>query len=139
MAMHQLTDLQAHALSFVVSIGMSVTLGIAVILLGAWNITYGGWRVTEKASAMGLAISGAHFLGMFHAYSDPVISARFSPPTVEVELLAVVLVALSSILAIIDRQLTTASGLVRDTQARMVEAIESVPQWFALFDADTVW
>ncbi|MDH5641513.1 MAG: SpoIIE family protein phosphatase, partial [Nitrospira sp.] len=136
MAMRQVTDLQAHVLPFVFSIGMSVALGIAVILLGAWNITYGGWRVTEKASAMGLAISGTHFVGMFDVYSASVLPGTLSLPEVEVELLAVVLVALSSILAIIDRQLTTASGLVRDTQARMVEAIESVPQWFALFDAD---
>jgi len=136
LAMRQLVDLQVSVLAFVLSILMSVALGIAVILLGAWNITYGGWRITEKASAMGLAISGAHFTGMMHAYSAPVMTANISPPGIEVELLAVVAVALSSVLAIIDRQLTTASSLVRDTHARMVEAIESVPQGVSLFDAD---
>ena len=79
LAMRQLVDLQVSVLAFVLSILMSVALGIAVILLGAWNITYGGWRVTEKASAMGLAISGAHFTGMIHAYSAPVMTAGVFP------------------------------------------------------------
>jgi len=136
LAMRQLVDLHVSVLAFVLSILISVALGIMVILLGAWNITYGGWRVTEKASAMGLAISGAHFTGMMHAYSAPVMTVGVFLPGIEVELLAVVVVSLSSVLAIIDRQLTTASSLVRDTHARMVEAIESVPQGVSLFDAD---
>lgn len=43
--------------------------------------------------------------------------------------------SLSTLLAIIDRQVTKASRQARASHARLIEAIESVPQWFALFDA----
>jgi sigma-B regulation protein RsbU (phosphoserine phosphatase) len=120
----------------VLSVGVMMLFGIVVIGIGAWNITYGGWRVTEKASAMGLALSGAHFVGMIPMYSVPGIEAGTQTPGIEVDLLAIVAVSFSTLLAIIDRHVTTASGLARDTHARMMDALESVPQGVALFDAD---
>ena len=136
MAIHQSVSLQAEALPFMFSMGVIVALSIIVILVGAWNIAYGGWRVTEKASAMGLALSGAHVTGMIPLYVSSNITTDAPQPGIEVELLAVVAVSLSTLLAIIDRQLTTASSLVRATHTRMIEAIESLPQWFSLFDSD---
>lgn len=135
-SIHQSLSLQSRALPVVLSVGVIVGLGIVVVLLGAWNISYGGWRVTEKASAMGLALSGAHFAGMIPAYGSMGVTISAPPPGIEVDLLAIVAVSLSTLLAIIDRHVTTASGLARDAHALMVEAIESVPQWFSLFDAD---
>ena len=138
MATHPWIDLHTDIFQFVLSVGAIMFLGVAVIWLGAWNITYGGWRVTEKASAMGFAMSGAHFAGMIPAYSASGVEAAtiVSTPGVEVDLLALVAVSFSTLLAIIDRHVTTASGLARDTHARMIDAIESVPQGVALFDAD---
>jgi sigma-B regulation protein RsbU (phosphoserine phosphatase) len=136
LAVHQPIDLQNNLLLFVLSTTGIVALSTIVIVLGAWNIAYGNWRVTEKASAMGVALSGAHFVGMIPAYSVVGSTTGAPPPGIEVELLAVVAVSLSTLLAIIDRQVTAASSLARDSHARLIEAIESVPQWFALFDAD---
>ncbi len=136
MAVHQPIDLQNDVSLFVVSIVGIVALSIAVIVLGAWNIAHGNWRVTEKASAMGLALSGTHVIGMIPIYSSSGLTAGVAPPGIEMDLLAVVAVALSTLLAIIDRQVTAASSLARDSHTRMIEAIESVPQWFALFDAE---
>jgi sigma-B regulation protein RsbU (phosphoserine phosphatase) len=135
-SIHESLSLQPRVLPFVLSIGVIVGLGIVVVLIGAWNISYGGWRVTEKASAMGLALSGAHFAGMIPAYGAMGVTISAPPPGIEVDLLAIVVVSLSTLLAIIDRHVTTASGLARDAHALMIEAIESVPQWFSLFDAD---
>jgi sigma-B regulation protein RsbU (phosphoserine phosphatase) len=135
-SIHQSLSLQFRVLPFALSIGVIVGLGIVVVLLGAWNITYGNWRVTEKASAMGLALSGAHFAGMIPAYGSMGVTINAPPLGIEVDLLAIVVVSLSTLLAIIDRHVTTASSLARDAHELMVEAIESVPQWFSLFDAD---
>ena len=136
MAVHQPIDLQNDLLLFVLSVVGIVALSIVVVVVGAWNITYRNWRVTEKASAMGVALSGAHLIGMIPTYSMAGLTMSAPPPGIEVDLLAVVAVSLSTLLAIIDRQVTAASSLARDSHARLIEAIESVPQWFALFDAD---
>jgi sigma-B regulation protein RsbU (phosphoserine phosphatase) len=136
MATHPWVDLSTDLLRLVLSVGVIMLLGIVVIGIGAWNITYGGWRVTEKASAMGLALSGAHFVGMIPMYSISGVEAGAQTPGIEVDLLAIVAVSFSTLLAIIDRHVTTASGLARDTHTRMMEALESVPQGVALFDAD---
>lgn len=136
MAVNQPIDLQRDLLLFVLSVIGIVGLSIIVIVLGSWNIAYGNWRVTEKASAMGLALSGSHLIGMLPAYSTSGLTAGAPPPGIEIDLLAVVAVSLSTLLAIIDRQVTAASTLARASHARMIEAIESVPQWFALFDVN---
>lgn len=136
LAVHQPIDLQNDVLLFVLSVMGIVALSIVVLALGAWNIAYGNWRVMEKASAMGLALSGSHVIGMIPAYNMSDIATSAPPPGIEIDLLAVVAVSLSTLLAIIDRQVTKAAGLARDSQARMIEAIESVPQEFSLFDAD---
>ncbi|MBH0192915.1 MAG: SpoIIE family protein phosphatase [Nitrospira sp.] len=136
MATHPWVDLSTDLFRLVMSVGVIMLFGIVVIGIGAWNITYGGWRVTEKASAMGFALSGAHFVGMVPMYSVPGIEAGAPTPGIEVDLLAIVAVSFSTLLAIIDRHVTTASGLARDIHARMMEAIDSVPQGVALFDAD---
>lgn len=135
MAVHQPIDLQNDVLLLVLSTVGIVALSIIGIVIGAWNITYPNWRVTEKASAMGIALSGSHFIGMIPTYSISGITPSAPPPGIEVDLLAVVAVSLSTLLAIIDRQVTAASSLARESHARLIEAIESVPQWFALFDA----
>ncbi|MBM4128053.1 MAG: hypothetical protein FJ247_12005 [Nitrospira sp.] len=136
LATHSWIDLYTNMAQLALSGAVIILLGMVVIGLGAWNITYGGWRVTEKASAMGLALSGAHFAGMMPAYSVPSVEVHASTPGIEVDLLALVAVSFSTLLAIIDRHVTTASELARDTHARMIAAIESVPQGVALFDAD---
>ncbi|MDX2252452.1 MAG: SpoIIE family protein phosphatase [Nitrospira sp.] len=136
MATHPWADLYTDLFSLALSVGVMMLFGIVVIGIGTWNITYGGWRVTEKASAMGLALSGAHFVGMIPMYSVPGIEAGAPTPGIEVDLLAIVAVSFSTLLAIIDRHVTTASELARDTHARMMDALESVPQGVALFDAD---
>lgn len=136
MAVHQPIDLQDNVLLFVLSMVGIVALSVIVLTLGAWNIAYGNWRVTEKASAMGVALAGSHVVGMIPVYGMSGSTISASPPGIEVDLLAVVAVSLSTLLAIIDRHVTAASGLARESHARMIEAIESVPQWFALFDQD---
>jgi len=136
MAVHQPIDLQNDVLLFVLSVVGIVALSIIGVVIGGWNIAYGNWRVTEKASAMGLALSGSHFIGMIPTYGMSGITTSAPPPGIEVDLLAVVAVSLSTLLAIIDRQVTAASRLARDAHVRMMEAIESVPQGFSLFDAD---
>lgn len=136
MAIHQLVDLNQDWSSFILSNVVIVGLGVMVLVIGGWNAASGGWRVMEKATAMGGAISAAHFTGMVPAYSMSSVLTGSPPPGIEVELLAVVAVSLSTLLAIIDRHVTIASRLARDSQARMIEAIESVPQGFSLFDAD---
>ena len=136
MAVHQAADLNRDLLQFVFSILAIIALGIIVLFLGAWNISYGNWRVTEKATAMGFALSGAHFVGMIPMYRVSGTTPSALLPGIDVDLLAVVAVSLSTLLAIIDRQVTAASMLARDAHARMMEAIESVPQGFSLFDAD---
>jgi len=136
LAIHQPIDLQNDVLLFVLSVVGIVTLSIIVLAVGAWNISYGNWRVTEKASAMGLALAGSHLIGMISTYRISNVTTSAPPPGIEVDLLAVVAVSLSTLLAIIDRQVTAASRLARASHARMTEAIESVPQWFALFDPD---
>ncbi|OQW37547.1 MAG: hypothetical protein A4E19_12765 [Nitrospira sp. SG-bin1] len=135
-AVHQPIDLQNDLLLIVLSVVGIVAFSTIVIVLGTWNIAYGNWRVTEKATAMGAALSGTHFIGMIPAYDLSGHTAGAPPPGIDVDLLAVVAVSLSTLLAIIDRQVTAASRLARDSHARLIEAIESVPQWFALFDAD---
>jgi phosphoserine phosphatase RsbU/P len=136
MAVHQPIDLEHDLLFFVLSIIGIVGLSIIVLVFGAWNIAYGNWRVTEKASAMGVALSGSHLIGMIPVYRMPDLAPTAPPPGIEVDLLAVVAVSLSTLLAIIDRQVTAASSRARESHARMIEAIESVPQGFSLFDAD---
>lgn len=136
LAVHQPIDLQNGLLRFVLSVVGIVALSIIVLAVGAWNISYRNWRVTEKASAMGLALSGSHLIGMIPTYGISNVTTSAPPPGIEVDLLAIVAVSLSTLLAIIDRQVTAASRLARDSHARMTEAIESVPQWFALFDRD---
>ncbi|BFU91386.1 MAG: Anti-sigma factor antagonist [Nitrospira sp.] len=136
LAVHQPIDLQNDVLLFVLSVVGIVALSIIVLVVGAWNISYGNWRVTEKASAMGLALAGSHLIGMIPTYGISNVTTSAPPPGIEVDLLAIVAVSLSTLLAIIDRQVTAASRLARDSHVRMTEAIESVPQWFALFDRD---
>lgn len=136
MAIHQVADVSHDLPLFIFSVVVMIGLGIFVLLVGGWNITYGDWRVTEKASAMGIALSASHLAGMIPAYSFLGLTTTVSPPGIEVELLAVVAVSLSTLLAIIDRQVTKVSSLARHSHARLLEAIESVAQWFALFDAD---
>lgn len=136
MAVHQPIDLQNDLLLFVLSTVGIVALSIIGVVIGSWNITHRNWRVTEKASAMGIALSGSHFIGMIPTYGMSGFTTSAPPPGIEVDLLAVVAVSLSTLLAIIDRQVTAASSLARDSHARLIEAIESVPQWFALFDVD---
>jgi phosphoserine phosphatase RsbU/P len=136
MSVHQPIDLQNDWLLFVLSVVGIVALSIIGVAIGSWNITHRNWRVTEKASAMGIALSGSHFIGMIPTYGMSSITSSAPPPGIEVDLLAVVAVSLSTLLAIIDRQVTMASSLARESHARLIEAIESVPQWFALFDAD---
>lgn len=136
LAVHQPIDLNNDMLLFVLSVVGIVTLSTIVIVIGAWNIEYGNWRVTEKASAMGFALAGSHLIGMIPTYSMSGATTSAPPPGIEVDLLAVVAVSLSTLLAIIDRQVTAASSRARASHARLIEAIESVPQWFALFDAD---
>jgi NO-binding membrane sensor protein with MHYT domain len=137
MAVHQPIDLQHDLLLFVLSIIGIVGLSIMVLVFGAWNIAYGNWRVTEKASAMGVALSGSHLIGMIPVYRMSGITPTAPPPGIEVDLLAVVAVSLSTLLAIIDRQVTAASSRARESHARMIEAIESIPQWFVT--CTTVW
>ena len=136
LAVHQQIDLENDVLLFVLSVVGIIALSIIVIAFGAWNIAYGNWRVTEKATAMGFALAGSHLIGMIPTYSISEIASSAPPPGIEVDLLAVVAVSLSTLLAIIDRQVTTASSRARASHARMIEAIESVPQGFSLFDAD---
>lgn len=136
LAVHQPIDLENDVLLFVLSVVGIVALSIIVLSLGAWNIAYGNWRVTEKATAMGSALAASHLIGMIPAYRISDMTISTPPPGIEVDLLAVVAVSLSTLLAIIDRQVTTASSRARESHARMTEAIESVPQWFALFDTD---
>ncbi|MBH0203587.1 MAG: anti-sigma factor antagonist [Nitrospira sp.] len=136
MAVHQPIDLQGDLRLLLLSIVGILASSILVIVLGAWNISLGNWRVMEKATAMGCALSGSHLIGMIPIYSHAGITTSAPPPGIEVDLLAVVAVSLSTLLAIIDRQVTAASRLARESHARLIEAIESVPQWFALFDAD---
>ncbi|MBK9306471.1 MAG: anti-sigma factor antagonist [Nitrospira sp.] len=136
MAIHQVADVQHDLPLFVFSVTVMVGLGIFVLLVGGWNIQYGDWRVTEKASAMGVALSASHLAGMIPSYSFSGIPTAVAPSGIEVQLLAVVAVSLSTLLAIIDRQVTRASSMARRSHARLLEAIESVPQWFALFDAN---
>ncbi len=136
MAVHQPTDVQAIILPFIYSVIGIVVLSVIVTVIGGWNITYGGWRVTEKATAMGFALAGTHLIGVIPMYGLGDVTNRIQPPAIDVHLLAVVTVSLSTLLAIIDRQVTKASRLARASHARLIEAIESVPQWFALFDAD---
>ncbi len=136
MAVHPPIDVQAILLPVVCSIIGIVVLSIAVIVIGGWNISTGGWRVTEKATAMGFALAGSHLVGLIPMYGAVDAASRIQPTAIDVELLAIVAVSLSTLLAIIDRQVTKASRLARASHARLIEAIESVPQWFALFDAD---
>ena len=136
MAIHQVADVQHDLTLFIFSVTAMVGLGIFVLLVGGWNIQYGDWRVTEKASAMGVALSASHLAGMIPSYSFAGLPTAVSPPGIEVQLLAIVAVSLSTLLAIIDRQVTRASGMARRSHARLLEAIESVPQWFALFDTN---
>ena len=136
MAVHQSADLQGDVLAFVFSILAIVMLGVIVLVIGAWNITAGNWRVMEKATAMGFALSGAHFIGMIPTAHVRDLTGGGLSPGIDVDLLAIVAVSLSTLLAIIDRQVTLASNLARASHARLIEAIESVPQWFALFDAE---
>lgn len=136
MAVHHPIDAQAIILPFIYSVIGIVVLSVIVTVIGGWNITYGGWRVTEKATAMGFALAGTHLIGVIPMYGLGDIANRIQPPAIDVHLLAVVTVSLSTLLAIIDRQVTKASRLARASHARLIEAIESVPQWFALFDAD---
>lgn len=136
MAIHQMADVQHDLALFIFSVTVMVGLGIFVLLIGGWNIRYGDWRVTEKASTMGIALAASHLVGLIPSYSFSGLTTAASPPGIEVQLLAVVAVSLSTLLAIIDRQVTRASGMARRSHARLLEAIESVPQWFALFDAN---
>ena len=136
MAIHQVADVQHDLPLFIFSVIVIVGSGVVVLLVGGWNIRYGDWRVTEKASAMGVALSVSHLAGMIPMYSVSGLRGSASPPGIEVELLAVVAVSLSTLLAIIDRQVTRASRLARHSHARLLDAIESVPQGFSLFDAD---
>ncbi|MDH5194585.1 MAG: SpoIIE family protein phosphatase [Nitrospira sp.] len=136
MAVHQSIDVQPILILFVCSIIGIVLLSVIVVMIGGWNIIAGGWRVTEKATAMGFALAGTHLVSLIPMYGLVDVEASIHPPAIDVDLLAVVAVSLSTLLAIIDRQVTKASRLARESHAQLIEAIESVPQWFALFDAD---
>ena len=136
MAVHRPIDVQSILIPFVCSIIGIVVLSIIVIVIGGWKITYGGWRVTEKATAMGFALAGTHLIALIPMYGAVDVATSIQSPAIDVDLLAIVAVSLSTLLAIIDRQVTKASRLARASHARLIEAIESVPQWFALFDAD---
>ena len=68
MAIHQVADVQQDLTLFIFSVTAMVGLGIFVLLVGGWNIQYGDWRVTEKASAMGVALSASHLAGMIPSY-----------------------------------------------------------------------
>ena len=136
MAVRHPIDAQAILLPFVYSVIGIVVLSVVVTVIAGWNISYGGWRVTEKATAMGFALAGTHLIGVIPMYGVEDVATRMHPPAIDVDLLAVVAVSLSTLLAVIDRQVTKASKLARASHARLIEAIESVPQWFALFDAD---
>jgi len=136
MSVYQPINVQTVVIPFVYSIIGIVILSVIVIVIGGWNIAYGNWRVTEKATAMGFALAGTHLIVLIPMYELGDIAPGIHPPAIDVDLLAVVAVSLSTLLAIIDRQVTKASRLARESHSQLIEAIESVPQWFALFDAD---
>ncbi len=132
-----------HPLIFALSVVVAVVLSIVALYANWWasqKSSTNHWVAIAAAMVMGFAVSGMHYTGMNAAY--------FFPGNAELELDAMnpntlgIWVALASILitaaaismTVIEKRMASAVGTATVSRTRLIEAIESVSDGFALFD-----
>jgi adenylate cyclase len=132
------------ALSVVVAVVLSVaalyTNLLARIKGGA---TLFNWARLGAALFMGCAVSGMHYTGMAAAYFFPgdavnVVDAGLGPMVLGgwAGMASVFITGLAIIMTLVDRRLEEAARSERLSHSRLLQAIESISDGFALYDTD---
>jgi signal transduction histidine kinase/DNA-binding response OmpR family regulator len=133
-------------LLFAVSIVVAVVLASVALYTKFWISREGGqaqsyWIKLGAALVMGSAVAGMHYTGMSATYFFPGVGAPISPSGIDstwlamlVSLAAGLIVGLAIVASIVDSRLEAAANSARLSHARLLEAIESISEGFALYD-----
>lgn len=128
-------------LTFTLSIVVAVILSIIALYvnwLASRSKTY--WFTLSAALVMGFAVSGMHYTGMSAAYFFPdnvgISVGAMNPNTLGIWVaLASILITVAAIgMTVFERRMASAVGTATVSRSRLIEAIESISDGFALFN-----
>ena len=144
MAAEMFYDGPLVALSIAVAVGLaSAALAMSRLVGQGADRVVGPSREFAAAGVMGLAVAGMHYTGMaavrfFDAPGMAVPEGALDPLilAILVGLASAFILVLAVFAAIVDRRLQAAAVSARVSRARMLQAIESISEGFALYDKD---
>ena len=130
---------------FALSVVVAVVLSIAALYVNWWasqkdSVSKTPGVMIGAALVMGFAVSGMHYTGMSAAYFFPGSGGEaidaMNPHTLSYWVaLASILITVSAIsMTVFEKRMSSAVGTATVSRARLIEAIESVSDGFALFD-----
>lgn len=132
-------------LLFTLSVVVAVILSIVALYVN-WLAshkkmrTHTRWTAFGAALVMGFAVSGMHYTGMSAVYFFPGNTSididAMNPNTlgIWVALASILITAAAIGMTIIERRMASAVGTATVSRSRLIEAIESISDGFALFD-----
>ena len=135
-------------LLFTVSVIVAVVLATMALYTkflasSSYSQSQSPWRTYAAALVMGCAVAGMHYTGMAAVYFFPASGVAASAAGVVpiwlgtwVTLVAVLITGLAIFVTFIDIRLQAATSSARLSRARLLEAIESISEGFALYDID---
>ena len=145
-AMRLEAEMRYDPLVFAVSIVVAVVLASVALYTKFWISRDGAqaqsyWMKLGAALVMGSAVAGMHYTGMSATYFFPGVGAPIIPSGIDstwlamlVSLAAGLIVGLTMVASIVDSRLEAAANSARLSHARLLEAIESISEGFALYD-----
>ncbi len=132
-------------LLFTLSVVVAVILSIVALYVN-WLASHNNmptntrWVAFGAALVMGFAVSGMHYTGMSAVYFFPgntrIDIDAMNPITlgIWVALASILITAAAIGMTIIERRMASAVGTATVSRSRLIEAIESISDGFALFD-----
>ncbi len=132
-------------LIFALSIVVAVVLSIVALYVN-WSASLmsseskNHWVAIGAALVMGIAVSGMHYTGMSAAYFFPgtagldITAMNTNSLGTWVALASIVITATAIGMTIIEKRMASAVGTASVSRSRLIEAIESISDGFALFD-----
>ena len=129
--------------SIVVAVGLATVALYSHVVASARNASPLHWTQTGAAAVMGFAVAGMHYTGM--AAVDFLASPGLNLPidaldvnwlAFAMSLASIVITGLAVFFVVVDTRLTAATRSARTSRARLKEAIDSMSDGFAMWDAD---
>jgi signal transduction histidine kinase/CheY-like chemotaxis protein len=133
---------------FVVSVMVAVVLATTALYTrflasSTYVRSHSHWIKFAAALVMGSAVAGMHYTGMAAAYFFPGNGAQATAAGLEptllgawVSLATVLITGLAIFITVVDSRLEAAAHSERLSRSRLLEAIESISEGFALYDTD---